>query len=373
MFAALHHEGMKSEQRRETQAVRAGSEVHLDEWVAPELADDHGYLRAGTILEWMDVVGVLAAARHCRQPVVTASIDGMELRDAIRSGERVAMTARVAYTSAHSVGVSVTMDHDDGRGVARPTLEAYMTFVPLDRRGRSVEVPQFSPETPLERARFREGQLRREFRRRLHEEPIKPPADDVQLLDADVAEHDRPLFLQQWMARLPRYLRMPWERHEAQAPRRRHRSYMHKIEPVRLSSLNFHGTLYGGILMRWSETSANLSARAYADGAAVRCTGLHGLTFLRPVERDRFVHLRSVVVHTAGSTLTSLVSVQSEDPTRGEYVENLRAFFTFAPHDAAATVAPLVCQSEEERALFDEVERRFALQRRLVATEERAA
>jgi acyl-CoA hydrolase len=89
--------------------VRAGSEVHLDEWVAPEIADNHGLLQAGKILEWTDVVGVLAATRHCRRPVVTASIEGTELRAPIRVGERVAMTARVAYTSQRSVGVSVSM------------------------------------------------------------------------------------------------------------------------------------------------------------------------------------------------------------------------------------------------------------------------
>jgi acyl-CoA hydrolase len=372
----MHHCRMRNN-RRETPVaapVRAGSDVHLDELVAPEVADEQGFLRAGIILEWMDVVGVLAAARHCSLPVVTASIDGMELRDPIRSGERVAMTSRVAYTSEHSVGVSVTMAHDDGRSSEpRPTLEAYMTFVPLDARGRTVVVPQFSPETPIERARFREGQLRREFRRRLQSEASRLPGESADLLDGEVPERDRPLLLREWMSRLPRYLRMPWERNDPQQPRTRHRSYMHKIEPVRLSSLNFHGTLYGGTLMRWSEVSANLSARAYADGAAVRCTGLHGLTFLRPVERDRFVHLRSVVVHTAGETLTVLVSVQSEDPTRGLYVENLRAFFTYAPLGASVGIAPLQCQSDEERALFEEVDKRMALQRRLVATEERAA
>jgi acyl-CoA hydrolase len=357
-------------------SVRAGSEVHLDEWVAPEVADEHGFLRAGIILEWMDVVGVLAASRHCGRPVVTASIDGMELRDPIRTGERVAMTARVAYTSDHSVGVSVTMDHDDARSIVpRPTLEAYMTFVPVDRRGDAVAVPQFSPETPAERARFREGQLRREFRRRLQASATAtaPVPDAAAIIDAEVPERDRPLILREWMARLPRYLRMPWERTDAQTPRTRSRSYMHKIEPVRLSALNFHGTLYGGTLMRWSEVSANLSARAYADGAAVRCTGLHGLTFLRPVERDRFVHLRSVVVHTGDRTMTVLVSVQSEDPTKGLYIENLRAFFTYAPLDASVGAAPLECHSDEERALFEEVEKRIALQRRLVPAHERAA
>jgi acyl-CoA hydrolase len=142
---------------------------------------------------------------------------------------------------------------------------------------------------------------------------------------------------------------------------------------VRLSALNFHGTLYGGTLMRWSEVSANLSARAYADGQPMRCVGLHGLTFLRPVEKDRFVHLRSVVVHSADSSLTSLVSVQSEDPLAGCYIENLRAFFTYAPLDAAARIAPLECHSDEERALFDEVEHRMALQRKLTGVQRCAA
>jgi acyl-CoA hydrolase len=69
------------------------------EWVAPDIADEQGYLRAGKILEWMDVVGVLAATRDCRRPVVTASVDGMELANPIRVGERVTMTASVAHTS----------------------------------------------------------------------------------------------------------------------------------------------------------------------------------------------------------------------------------------------------------------------------------
>src|SRR5262249_32422520 len=74
--------------------VRSGAEVYLSERVAADQADEHGFLRAGKVLEWMDVVGVVAAARHCHQPVVTTSIDALELRDPIRLGDRVAMTAR---------------------------------------------------------------------------------------------------------------------------------------------------------------------------------------------------------------------------------------------------------------------------------------
>ena len=52
------HANARAEQPRLTH--HRGSQVHLDEWVAPDIADERGFLRAGKILEWMDVVGVVA-------------------------------------------------------------------------------------------------------------------------------------------------------------------------------------------------------------------------------------------------------------------------------------------------------------------------
>src|SRR5947208_11491111 len=108
---------------------KSGPRAHLDEWVAPDIADELGFLRAGRILDWMDVVGVLAATRHCRRPVVTASVDGMELTNPIRVGEHVTLTASIAHTSERSMGVSIAMHH--GRRDAAepgPCVDAYMTF-----------------------------------------------------------------------------------------------------------------------------------------------------------------------------------------------------------------------------------------------------
>src|SRR3989442_8053032 len=152
---------------------RSGTEAHLDEWVAPDIADERGYLRAGKILEWMDVVGVLAASRHCRRPVATASVDGLELLHPISVGERVTMTAAVGYTSERSLGVSVTMRHGMPAAKQR-ALTGYLTFVALDPHGKPAPVPQLRPETPAEGARFREGNLPREFRSKLP--PGQPPA-----------------------------------------------------------------------------------------------------------------------------------------------------------------------------------------------------
>jgi acyl-CoA hydrolase len=337
-----------------------GSLVHLDEWVAPDVADDRGFLRAGKVLEWMDVVGVVAATRHCRMPVVTASVDGMVLRDPIRVGEHVTMSAAVGHTSERSMGVSVWMT------IARPDAEesrlvltAFMSFVALGDDGTPSTVPQLVPETPAEMTRFREGSLRREFRQKLEAGgdplPLPPPE----------APSDRETSLV--LKALPRGVRFPWDRAQRQSARGRGGSYVHTIEPVRSGKLNFHGTLYGGTLMRWIETNASLSARAYMGGAAVRLAGLHGLTFLRAIRPNRFVHIQSVVVHTGPGAVTVLVSVQAENPLDGEHEDTLRAFFTYAPAEGSRSPAPVVCDTDDERTVFEEVERRLALQRMLEA------
>jgi len=346
---------------------RPGAVVHLDEWVTPDVADDRGFLRAGKILEWMDVAGVLVTTRHSRYSVMTASIDGIDLQEPIPLGARVSMTAQIAYTSERSMGVSISLAHDAQLDAEpRSCLDAYMTFVATGEDGRPVPVPQISPETPMDHTRFAEGQLRREFRRKLAEGKLPLPGHSRDAL-SDVAERDRPIALREILKMLPRTLRLPWERADPPLMRRkRQRTYIHKIEPVRAGELNFHGTLYGGTLMRWIETTAALAARAHVN-AATRLAGLHGLNFIGPGERDRFIHLRAVVVHAANGLVTVLVNVQSEDPTASVYREMVRAFLTYAPVDAGTRVAPIECVSDEEHALYSEVEQRLALQRSLGA------
>ena len=347
--------------RRELHSVPTDSvatrEVHLDQWVDPAIADERGQLRAGKILEWMDVVGVLAATRHSRCPVVTVSVDGMELRELVQVGERVTTTATVGFTSSKSLGICVSMVAGYGGKQERRCFDGYMTFVALDADGKPSAVPQLSPETPSEVARFREGQLRREFRKKLDagELPATAPL-------ASVDARDRPLLVRELLKVLPASFRLPWEPNVK--PRRRHASYMHSIELARTGHLNFHGTLYGGTLMRWLENTASLSARAHVGGLAVRMSGLHGLTFIRPVPANCFVHVRSEVVHATGDAMTVLVNTHAEDPMTGALQETVRAFMTYTPMDGASVRIPRLEQTnDEDRALHDEVEHRLSLQR----------
>ncbi|TMA08185.1 MAG: hypothetical protein E6J86_18840, partial [Deltaproteobacteria bacterium] len=180
--------------------------------------------RGGT----MDVVGVLAATRHCRRPVVTASVDGMELQKPIRVGERIAMTGSVAFTSARSIGVSVAMRHGPPDEVTPPnSLAGYMTFVALDEEGKALPIPQFQPETPAEVARFREGRIRSEFRKKM----LSGQLPDLNV--ATAARPENPLFIRELLKLLPRSFQLPFDRTAAEGRRHPHLSYVHKIEPIR--------------------------------------------------------------------------------------------------------------------------------------------
>lgn len=347
--------------RNSSQSSR-GVQVHLDEWVSPDIVDEHGYLRAGKILEWLDVVGVLCATRHCGRPVVTASVDGLTLRDPIPVGSHVTLTAVVAYTSERSVGVSVNLRCSQPGGPREALLNAFMTFVALDEFGKPSVIPQLIPETPTEIQRFREGRLRRDFRNRLKAGIVEPLP--VEFSEDRPLSRETSLYILEFLKQLPRALRQPWDSRPKNVRRGRERSYVHKVELVRHGELNFHGTLYGGTLMRWVEGTGVLSAKAFLVGRPVRLSGLHGLNFLKPIPPGCFVHIRSVVVHADERTLTTLINVDLEDPVEGAREETLRAFLTFTPFDGQR-VGPLSCISEEESAIFAEVEHRLSLQRLL--------
>jgi len=317
---------------------RRGAQVHLDEWVAPELADEQGLLRAGKVLEWMDVAGALAASRHCRLPVVTASVDGTLMGKPIPVGAGLTMTASIGHTSERSMGVIVSITRHASRGAGVETvLDAFMSFVAIDSQCRAQAVPQFRPESSAEMARYREGELRREFRRALpsrlalggsEAESGRAAANE----DGATASVAKPW---SFLARGPR------PETPSSGSDLRRRSYIHKIELVRTGKLNFVGTLYGGTLMRWIETTASLSARAYLGGAPARLVGLHGLAFQKPVRPNRFIHIQSVVAHTARTRLTVSVKVQAEEPLEGPNEDALQALLTYAPNQPSRRIEPI--------------------------------
>lgn len=146
---------------------RRPSDSHsvLTKWMGIEDANTAGYVHGGVILRLCDEVAGIAAIRHCGVRVVTAGVDRMTFLYPVHVGQLVTVMATVnaAWRTSMEVGVRVESEHVRTGEVVH-TSGAYITMVALDDDGRPAPVPPLLPETPEEKRREQEAQLRRNNR-----------------------------------------------------------------------------------------------------------------------------------------------------------------------------------------------------------------
>ncbi len=156
-----------SQINRTTKTVRE-SQHESSQLMMPGDANNLGHVFGGVVLSMMDKTAAIAALRHCRNSVVTASIDRVDFREPIHLGDLLVMKASVNFVGRSSMEVGVRVEAEDLlTGLRRHTNSCYLTFVAVDRNGRPVDVPALKPETPIELRRYEAAEARR--RRRLEE------------------------------------------------------------------------------------------------------------------------------------------------------------------------------------------------------------
>jgi acyl-CoA hydrolase len=124
-----------------------------------------GNMLGGHVMHLVDLCGAIAAIRHARCPVVTASVDQMTFLHPIQVGELVRLKSQVnrVFRTSMEVGVKVWVENLQ-TGTIKHTSSAYLTFVAVDEKGKRVAVPPVVPETDEERRRFDEAADRRAYR-----------------------------------------------------------------------------------------------------------------------------------------------------------------------------------------------------------------
>jgi len=128
----------------------------------PSDANILGNVSGGHIMQLIDLSCGLAAKRHSRRHVVTASLDCLSFLHPVRVGQVLILKSSVnrVFHSSMEVGVKVWVE-DINTGEVHLTASAYLTFVALDENGKPVAVPPVLPETPEEQRRFEEAGRRR--------------------------------------------------------------------------------------------------------------------------------------------------------------------------------------------------------------------
>lgn len=141
------------------------SAVIMTELVLPQHTNALGTIFGGTVMSWIDIAAAIAAFRHARQTVVTASIDALHFKAPIKLGHVVHIKAIVNFTARTSMEIGVRVDSEDPRtGELSHTVSAYTTFVAVNEKGRPTSVPAIHPETKDEKRRFEAAKKRKESR-----------------------------------------------------------------------------------------------------------------------------------------------------------------------------------------------------------------
>ena len=143
----------------------AESQAERSEIIFPADANALGNLFGGRLMQFIDLVGAVAAVRHSRAVVVTASMDHLDFVAPVHVGELLILKASVnrAFRTSMEVGVRAMVE-DVHTGTMRHVSSAYLTYVAVDSDGSSVAVPCVTPETAHQKRRYEDAGRRREMR-----------------------------------------------------------------------------------------------------------------------------------------------------------------------------------------------------------------
>lgn len=154
-----------SEEMLTPRSVR-DSQSEMTEIVLPNDANPLVALLGGRLMHWIDMAGAMAAHRHSRSYIVTASVDHIDFLVPVKVGDLVILRSsvnRVFHTSME-VGVKVFVENYIA-DTAQHVASAYLTFVAIDGKGNRLKVAPVVPDTDEQRRRYDDAGRRREIRR----------------------------------------------------------------------------------------------------------------------------------------------------------------------------------------------------------------
>jgi acyl-CoA hydrolase len=135
------------------------------ELALPNDANGHGNVLGGKVMHLVDLAAAMAAMRHARRAVVTASVDSLHFLHPVHISELMILRSSVNRVFRTSMEVGVKVETENLlTGQRLHTCSAYLTFVALDENGKTTAISPVIPESQDELRRFRQAGERREYR-----------------------------------------------------------------------------------------------------------------------------------------------------------------------------------------------------------------
>lgn len=149
------------------------SRTLMTQLIFPLDTNHYDTMFGGKLMEYMDKVAAIAAMRHARMRVVTASTDSLDFLAPIRIGDVIEVEAFVTWTSRSSMEIYVSVTTENlYTGKRDVTVTAFFTFVGLNEHGKPSPVPSVQPESELEQQLFASAPERHAQRKKRKQERL---------------------------------------------------------------------------------------------------------------------------------------------------------------------------------------------------------
>lgn len=139
--------------------------IHLP---MPDESNASGDMHGGYVFKQIDNAGGLAAQRHARHDVVTASIEYMDYLAPVKPGDIMILKSSVNMVGRTSMSVGVRLEVEKpNTGEVIHAATCYLICVATDGRGKPVQVPGLIIEGETEERRHRQALERREWSKKI--------------------------------------------------------------------------------------------------------------------------------------------------------------------------------------------------------------
>jgi acyl-CoA hydrolase len=131
----------------------------------PDETNFAGTIHGGHLLKHIDNAGALAARRHSRTNVVTASLERMDFLTPVRPGEVLILKASLHMVGRTSMEIGVRVEVENVTAdTIRHAASCYLTYVALDNTGKPTPVPPLILTSDIEHERHAKALERKRHR-----------------------------------------------------------------------------------------------------------------------------------------------------------------------------------------------------------------
>jgi uncharacterized protein (TIGR00369 family) len=127
-------------------------------------------------------------------------------------------------------------------------------------------------------------------------------------------------------------------------------------QPMGVTEANILGNIHGGIIMKLCDEAGAIAAMKHAHSPVVT-VAVDSMNFHSPVQIGNLLTVQAEVTWAGRTSMETRILVTAEDLLAGTITHTNTAYFVYVALDddgRPSEIPPLICQTDDERQLYEE-------------------